>query len=84
MMLYLGYFLHSQFNKQVFYTMAAEEEQSIPLYDICIQLDDALLEPLKEIWKASENLEDFDWVFVDDKLPFSKYKCHRVDLNCTT
>ncbi|CAG7559913.1 unnamed protein product [Fusarium equiseti] len=52
---------------------AEEEERSIRLGNFCITLDDTLLECLKEIRKARQ-MEDFDWVFVDDKLPFSKYK----------
>ncbi|RFN50391.1 hypothetical protein FIE12Z_5363 [Fusarium flagelliforme] len=71
----------SQCDTQVFYTSTAEEEQIIPLRNICTKLDNALLEPLKEMWKASDNLEDFDWVFVDDKLPFSKYKFALDDLD---
>ena len=58
----------------MFYTSAAEEKHIIPLGNLCIKLDDALLHPLREMWKASDNTEEFDWVFVDDKLPFSKYK----------
>lgn len=83
MMLFLGYFLHNQFDKKVFYSRAQEEEHSIPLGNFCIQLDDALLEPLREMWKASNGLEEFDWVFVDDKLPFSKYKYALDDLDNT-
>ncbi|KAJ4135038.1 hypothetical protein NW768_004649 [Fusarium equiseti] len=83
MVLFLGYFLYSQCHSvtKAFYTSAAEEEYVIPLGNLCIKLDDALLEPLREIWKASDNLEHFDWVFVDDKIPFTKYKYALDDLD---
>ena len=83
MVLFLGYFLHNRFDQNVFYSIPEAEQHSIHLGRFCTKLDDALLEPLKEMWKASDGLEEFDWVFVDDKLPFSKYKYALDDLDNT-
>ncbi|ENH69522.1 hypothetical protein FOC1_g10011878 [Fusarium oxysporum f. sp. cubense race 1] len=39
--------------------------ETAPLYEFIVDLDDALLEPLKKIWALSRNRERFDWVFTD-------------------
>ncbi|KAL7759487.1 hypothetical protein ACKLNR_009577 [Fusarium oxysporum f. sp. zingiberi] len=39
--------------------------ETAPLYEFIVDLDDALLEPLKKIWALSGNRERFDWVFTD-------------------
>ncbi|KAH6984339.1 hypothetical protein BKA56DRAFT_580906 [Ilyonectria sp. MPI-CAGE-AT-0026] len=38
---------------------------TVPLYELCTALDDALLEPLRRMWAASNKNEDFCWVFGD-------------------
>ncbi|KAF4974573.1 hypothetical protein FZEAL_8545 [Fusarium zealandicum] len=38
---------------------------SAVLYEFCIDLDDALLEPLRKIWAASNRCEEFNWVFTE-------------------
>ncbi|KAF5251269.1 hypothetical protein FANTH_3561 [Fusarium anthophilum] len=43
-----------------------------PLYEFIADLDDALLEPLKEIWALSANRERFDWVYTDFDRPSSR------------
>ncbi|KAF5592103.1 hypothetical protein FPCIR_5794 [Fusarium pseudocircinatum] len=40
-----------------------------PLYEFITDLDDILLEPLKEIWVLSANRERFDWVYTDFDSP---------------
>ncbi|KAF5649498.1 uncharacterized protein FTJAE_935 [Fusarium tjaetaba] len=40
-----------------------------PLYEFIADLDDILLEPLKEIWTLSANRERFDWVYTDFDCP---------------
>ncbi|KAM0502282.1 hypothetical protein ACHAP8_003820 [Fusarium lateritium] len=67
MALYLGFQFHQAHDEKLYHT--AKEAEEITLSNFCIELDDALLEPLKNIWKASSNLsEDFNWVFVDDRI----------------
>ncbi|KAM5349392.1 hypothetical protein ACJ41O_005897 [Fusarium nematophilum] len=33
------------------------------LHEFCVALDDALLDPLRRIWKNRDRWEEFDWVF---------------------
>ncbi|KAH7161995.1 hypothetical protein B0J13DRAFT_632764 [Dactylonectria estremocensis] len=35
------------------------------LYEFCVELDDALLDPLRRIWANGDKCNDFDWVFSD-------------------
>uniref|UniRef100_A0A0D2XPG7 Uncharacterized protein n=1 Tax=Fusarium oxysporum (strain Fo5176) TaxID=660025 RepID=A0A0D2XPG7_FUSOF len=47
--------------------------ETAPLYEFIVDLDDALLEPLKKVWALSRNRERFDWVFTDfDATSFRK------------
>ncbi|KAH7127948.1 hypothetical protein B0J13DRAFT_646052 [Dactylonectria estremocensis] len=36
---------------------------TVPLYEMCADVDEALLEPLRRIWAASNQSEDFRWAF---------------------
>lgn len=69
MLLYLGSQIHQSVGKATVYSSAEKAETgTADLCKLCIKLDDALLEPLKEIWKTSKDSEDFKWIFVDDRL----------------
>ncbi|KAH7177089.1 hypothetical protein EDB81DRAFT_864418 [Dactylonectria macrodidyma] len=35
------------------------------LYGFCVELDDALLDPLKRMWAKGDKCDDFGWVFSD-------------------
>ncbi|RGP66914.1 hypothetical protein FSPOR_6296 [Fusarium sporotrichioides] len=65
MVLYLGFQIHRTFDETTYFD---RNEDSKRLCNLCIELDDTLLEPLKNIWKVSNNLEDFNWAFVDDRI----------------
>ncbi|CEI41062.1 hypothetical protein FVEN_g1398 [Fusarium venenatum] len=66
MLLYLGFQFHQAHDEKLYRT--AKEAEETALSNFCIELDDALLEPLRNTWKSSNNYEDFKWVFVDDRI----------------
>jgi hypothetical protein len=67
MVLYLGGQIPQGLDEKT-YSSVNEELGTEALCRFCIELDDALLEPLQSMWKASKNSEDFKWAFVDDRI----------------
>ncbi|KAG8667489.1 hypothetical protein FPOAC1_012321 [Fusarium poae] len=76
MVLYLGSLIHQTFDDQVYPHKNKAKGEDNALSNFCINLDDALLKPLKNIWKDSKNSEDFKWAFAGDDIVLEP--CHTV------
>ncbi|EKJ74731.1 hypothetical protein FPSE_05066 [Fusarium pseudograminearum CS3096] len=69
MVLYLAYQIHQTLDEKEYLRQADAEKATMPLCQLCIKLDETLLKALRNIWKASTDFEeDFNWVFVDDRI----------------
>ncbi|KAF5237520.1 hypothetical protein FAUST_5985 [Fusarium austroamericanum] len=69
MVLYLAYQIHQTLNEMEYVHKDDAAKDTKPLCKLCIELDETLLKALKNIWKASTDFEeDFNWVFVDDRI----------------
>ncbi|CAF3628223.1 unnamed protein product [Fusarium graminearum] len=69
MVLYLTYQIHQTLNEMEYVHKDDAAKDTKPLCKLCIELDETLLKALKSIWKASTDFEeDFNWVFVDDRI----------------
>ncbi|KAJ4266144.1 hypothetical protein NW762_004124 [Fusarium torreyae] len=65
MLLYLASVFIQHPGLEILYVDDTLLEGTAPLYEFCTKLDDTLLEPLRRIWTASNNCENYDWVFSD-------------------
>ncbi|GKU05321.1 hypothetical protein FLAG1_04067 [Fusarium langsethiae] len=68
MALYLGFQIQQTQDEKKYFTRKRAKEDTKPLCNLCIELDDTLLESLRNIWKVRTNFEDFSWVFVDGRI----------------
>lgn len=69
MVLYLAYQIHQTLDEMEYMRQDDARKATLPLFQLCIKLDETLLEALRNIWKASTDFEeDFNWVFVDDRI----------------
>ncbi|KAF4963966.1 hypothetical protein FSARC_8068 [Fusarium sarcochroum] len=87
MLLYLASGLLLQRAMDMKFSEASAYKADVPLNQLNITLDDALLESLRRIWTKSETCEDFKWVFGEYKV--SRWRkedtsneeaqhCHRI------
>ncbi|KAF7555684.1 hypothetical protein G7Z17_g2026 [Cylindrodendrum hubeiense] len=74
MLVYLTEAISTECALQKVYIKSKARVTTVPLYEFCTTLDDALLERLRIIWTASDKREDFCWIFGNYSLI-----CHSSD-----
>ncbi|KAH7176938.1 hypothetical protein EDB81DRAFT_51259 [Dactylonectria macrodidyma] len=63
MVIYLMQAILSEYALNKSFIKSKARVTTVPLYELCADVDEALLEPLRKIWAASNNSEDFRWAF---------------------